>query len=65
MAITEIRETIQMENVSIEIGRYYTLLQKKMELKSGSRHTMMSVDFMDDSFMTLIQSAGILSLIHI
>lgn len=59
MAITEIRETIQMENVSIEIGRYYTLLQKKMELKSGNRHTMMSVDFMDDSFLTLIQTAGI------
>jgi hypothetical protein len=59
MAITEIRETIQQRNVTILAGtgdgEGYIILQKRMELQPGNRHTMMSVDFMDDSFLTASQ----------
>lgn len=56
MPITEIRESIQYEAVVIPAAENYAVLQKRMQLQPGNRHTMMSVDFMDDSFLTLIQS---------
>ncbi len=49
MAIVEIRETLEQASVVIEAGDI-AILQKKVSLQSGKRYTMMSVDFMDDSF---------------
>lgn len=57
MAITEIRESIERSEVTIPIGNRFVILEKKIELKEGRRHTMMSVDFMDDSFLKQVTTA--------
>lgn len=59
MGITEIRETIQHGDVTVEANPFYAIYQKRMELQPGKRHTMMSVDFMDDSFLTLSQTNSV------
>lgn len=52
MAIHEIRETLEMsDQVSVLEENDFLLIQKRIELQRGMRHTMVSVDFMDDSFI--------------
>lgn len=52
MAIHEIRETLEMtDDVTVQEENDFLLIQKRIELQRGMRHTMVSVDFMDDSFV--------------
>lgn len=57
MAITEIRESIERTGVVIPIGERFVIIEKKIQLKMNRRHTMMSVDFADDSFLKQVTSA--------
>jgi len=52
MPIHEIRETLEMsDDVTVLEETDFLLIQKRIELNRGMRHTMVSVDFMDDSFL--------------
>jgi len=51
MPITEIRETLEQGSVIVGEEDDFVIVQKRIDLQSGMRHTMVHVDFMDDSFI--------------
>jgi hypothetical protein len=51
MPVEEFRETLEQGTISVLDEDDITIVQKRINLRSGQRHTMMSVDFMDDSFI--------------
>ena len=51
MAVEEFRETLEQGNVSVLDEDDIAIVQKRINLQSGRRHTLMAVDFMDDSFI--------------
>lgn len=52
MGVEEFRETLEMDDVFIRAdGDDNVIIQKRINLQSGKRHTLMAVDFMDDSFV--------------
>lgn len=56
MAIHEFRETLEQANATVsstlgESDKTALIITKRIELEEGKRHTLMAVDFMDDSFI--------------
>jgi len=51
MGIEEFRETLEQSQVTVGLNEKIAIVQKKINLQSGKRHTLMAVDFMDDSFI--------------
>ena len=60
MPITEIRDSLSVDDAVVVADGEYQLLQKRINLKSGFRNTIMSIDFFDDSAMgaTLTATSG-------
>lgn len=49
--VEEFRETLEQGTVNVIDEADITIIQKRINLQGGKRHTMMAVDFMDDSFI--------------
>jgi hypothetical protein len=60
MPITEIRDSLSVDDAVVVADGEYQLLQKRINLKSGFRNTIMSIDFFDDSAIgaTLTATSG-------
>lgn len=60
MPITEIRDSLSVDDSVSVTSNDYVLLQKRINLKPGFRNTIMSIDFFDDSAMaaTLTSKSG-------
>jgi hypothetical protein len=57
MPITEIRDSLSVKDSVVVGDGEYQLLQKRINLKSGFRNTLMQVDFFDDSALGAILTA--------